>query len=195
MWHTLDMASLEEQEIRARLAAMDADVKIEAATKLALKEKARANVLARREKQRADNQSLRVIPHSERQDQLVVKTNKGSQLEVSKPKKQRNWIIGGGLSLFTGPVGWLYAGAWKEAVPAAAGWVVISAILAKLPQFLIAPVLSVALPVSAIIGMLYVAKFNKHGRRGPLFGEPEKIQEKVSFFKKLLGSSKNGDDE
>jgi cytochrome b561 len=77
-----------------------------------------------------------------------------------------------------GPLGWLYAGSWREAVPASAAWLVAAAIISKLGflTFLLLPVLMVALPLSGLAGVMYALSYNRAGKRQRLFGDDKKKQ-------------------
>jgi hypothetical protein len=78
-------------------------------------------------------------------------------------------------SLALGPIGWLYAGSLREAIPASAAWVMLAAIASKiLPMVLLMPVLMVALPLSGIAGVVYAIYYNRHGGRQRLFGDKDK---------------------
>jgi hypothetical protein len=69
-----------------------------------------------------------------------------------------------------GPLGWLYAGSLREAVPASAAWVAFLAIASKIiPMVLLMPVFLVALPLSAIAGVVYALQYNRSGGRQRLF--------------------------
>ena len=83
---------------------------------------------------------------------------------------EKSWLASGLLSLLLGPLGWLYAGAWREAIPAAAGWLGVAALFSMLPMFMMMPVMMVAMPVSAIVGVVYAAKFNRTGKRQRILG-------------------------
>ncbi len=87
--------------------------------------------------------------------------------EISRPPKdgEKSLLVSAGLSLL-GPVGWLYAGAFKEAIPATIALLIVGKIL---PAFLLMPILMVALPLSAITGLIYAWQYNKTGERTPLF--------------------------
>lgn len=87
------------------------------------------------------------------------------EVAASSEEGKKSLAWSGGLSLVLGPLGWLYAGAWKEAIPAAAGFAFLYWLL---PSFLMLPVLFAALPVSALAGLAYAWKYNKHGERRPL---------------------------
>jgi hypothetical protein len=85
---------------------------------------------------------------------------------------EKSILWSAGLSLIFGPVGWLYAGSWRESIPAAAAWIAAGAIASKiLPMFLLMPALMVMLPISAIAGVLYAWQHNKQGTRTRLFGD------------------------
>lgn len=105
-----------------------------------------------------------------------AKVAQRAKAELSKPreKHEKSWIGSGLASLVLGPVGWLYAGSFREAIPAAFFYLVLATIMTKLPFFLIMPVLMVAMPISAIGGVVYAVQYNRHGKRQRLFGkEPE----------------------
>lgn len=105
--------------------------------------------------------------------ELASKANRVKQELARKPRKgEKNWMISGGASLVLGPIGWLYAGSMREAVPATAGWLVLAALVSKiLPVFLIMPVLMVVLPLSAIAGVVYAMQYNRTGKRQRLFSD------------------------
>jgi hypothetical protein len=85
---------------------------------------------------------------------------------------EKSILWSAGLSLLFGPVGWLYAGSWRESIPAAAAWLAAAVIASKiLPMFLLMPALMVLLPISAIAGVLYAWQHNKQGSRQRLFGD------------------------
>jgi hypothetical protein len=75
---------------------------------------------------------------------------------------QKSLVASGLLSFFFGPIGWLYAGHWKEALPAAGVLILLKFIL---PTFLLLPLLGVVGPVSAGIGVLYAWMYNRKGER------------------------------
>jgi hypothetical protein len=91
--------------------------------------------------------------------------------ELAAPTQagEKSWVKSGLLSAAFGPFGWLYAGAWFEAIPAAAGWLAVAMILKILPWILVMPVLMVALPASGIVGALYAVRFNRKGSRQRMF--------------------------
>lgn len=94
--------------------------------------------------------------------------------EATRPKEagEKSWLTAGLLGLVFGPAGWVYAGAWRESLPAGAAYVGVGFLASKiLPVFMLMPALLVVLPVSAIVGVVYAAKFNKAGKRQRVFGE------------------------
>lgn len=103
--------------------------------------------------------------------ELASKANRVKQELSRTPKKgEKSWIASGVASLALGPIGWLYAGSLREAVPATAGWLALAALASKLlPVFLMMPVLMVVLPLSAIAGVVYALQYNRKGSRQRLF--------------------------
>ncbi|MBP9089253.1 MAG: hypothetical protein KBG15_24235 [Kofleriaceae bacterium] len=91
--------------------------------------------------------------------------------ELAVPPKpgEKSWVKAGLGSMLLGPIGWLYAGAWRESVPAAAGWLALAYLLKILPSILLFPVLIVAMPLSGIIGAMYAVRYNRHGARQRMF--------------------------
>lgn len=94
------------------------------------------------------------------------------ELTAPRKKGQKSWMISAGLSTAFGPLGWLYAGSWREAAPAAAiyalGLYVANWIL---PFILLMPALMIALPLSGIAGAIYALGYNRSGSRQRLFGD------------------------
>jgi hypothetical protein len=98
----------------------------------------------------------------------------GVKQELTRPPKagEKSWIKSGIASMALGPIGWLYAGSLREAVPASAAWVALALLASKiLPVFLLMPALMVALPLSAVAGVVYALQYNRAGKRQRLFGE------------------------
>jgi len=181
-----------------RLAALEAEVKADAAAKQARKEAALAKVREQRAAEKAASDSLRL-----RQAELVSKKQKpavaddddtgrggdditnalalarkaqGVKQELTKAPKQgdKSWVKSGLASMVLGPIGWLYAGSFREAVPGAVAWLAFAALAAKLPWILLMPVLLVVMPLSGIAGLLYAVQYNRHGSRQRLFGDKGK---------------------
>jgi hypothetical protein len=103
--------------------------------------------------------------------ELASKANRvKKELQAPRKKGEKSWATSGLVSLM-GPIGWLYAGSWREAVPATAAWVGFLALASKfLPALLMWPVFMVVMPVSAIAGVVYALQYNRAGKRQRLFG-------------------------
>ena len=101
-----------------------------------------------------------------------------SELAKKPAKGEKSWIKSGIASTALGPIGWLYAGSLREAVPAATAWLAVMAIASKfIPMVLLMPVLMVALPLSGLAGVLYAIQYNRAGgKRTRLFGDKDKKQ-------------------
>jgi hypothetical protein len=196
---------------RARLEALEAEVRAEVAADRARKEAALAKVREQRAKQQAERDELRkrqaalvsrkARPAADDDDasddddddrrgdgvstalQLAGRAH-GVKQELDKPRKtgDKSWKTSGLLSLFFGPVGWLYAGSFREAIPAAAAWVAVGAIMSKLfamLSFFLLPVLAVVMPLSGITGIIYAMRYNSTGKRQRLFGSGDKEKKKL----------------
>ncbi len=107
-------------------------------------------------------------------DALEVATQARRELEQPKEPKKKSLLWSGGLSFFLGPLGWLYAGSFREGVPASAIYLFAAALLSKLPLTLVGPVFGVAMPISALIGVGYAWQFNKKGKRQRLLTDGKK---------------------
>ncbi len=181
-----------------RLAALEAEVKADADAQSARKAAAAARLREQRVTQAAERDELRAAqakpaarrarasessrdrdPDDDARQleslgsamELATKANRVKQELTRAPKKgDKSWIASGVASLALGPVGWLYAGSMREAVPATAAWLVLAAIASKiLPVFLMMPVLMVVLPLSAVAGVVYALQYNRSGTRQRLF--------------------------
>ena len=174
-----------------RLAALEAEVKADGDAQRARKEAALAKVREQRAAQLAEKQAL-----SERQASIVKKkpaaapvesddddSGLGSTLALAKrvnsvkteleKKGAKSWLKSGLASTALGPLGWLYAGSFREAIPASAAWLALVAVASKIiPSILLVPVLFVVLPLSGIAGVLYALGYNKKGSRQRLFDKP-----------------------
>lgn len=207
------MPASDDDELQARLEALEAEVKAESDAKRAAKVQAEAKVRAQRAKQQAERDELR-----ERQA-AIVKAKSGhrgrerdragdletaldlarkasdAKHELTKPREagEKSWLISGGLSLFLGPLGWLYAGSFRESIPAGLLWLIAATLLGKiLPAFLLMPVLMVAMPISAVAGVVYAIGYNRNGSRIRLFGDDENQGEDPRIGK--LGSGSRDDE-
>lgn len=180
-----------------RLAALEAEVKADGDKQRARKEAALVKVREQRAAQAAERDSLRA-----RQAEMVTKKRRpvleddddhaddgvGGALELAKrahgvkqelqrtPKAgEKSWVKSGVASMLLGPLGWLYAGSFRESIPASAAWVAFGAIASKIiPMFLLMPVLMVALPLSGLAGVIYALQYNRKGGRQRLFGQKQK---------------------
>jgi len=184
-----------------RLAALEAEVKADADAQRARKEAALAKIREQRAQQQA---ALVPVPkvvgknkvvdnHDETEDDdgfsgtlALAKKAHGVRKELAKQPKagEKSWVTSGVASLLLGPVGWLYAGSLREAVPASAAWLAFGALASKIiPMFLLMPVLLVAMPLSGIAGVVYALHYNRKGGRQRLF-KGDKSKDKKD--KKLL---------
>lgn len=92
---------------------------------------------------------------------------------------EKSWLKSGIASAALGPIGWLYAGSLREAVPAATAWVALALLASKfLPMILLMPALMVALPLSGIAGVVYALQYNRTGKRQRLFDKDDKDKPK-----------------
>lgn len=118
--------------------------------------------------------------------------------ELSRPVKagDKSWLISTGLSFFFGPLGWLYAGSFRETIPAAALYVIAAGIVSKIiPMFLLMPVLMVLLPISAIGGLVYAIGHNRAGKRIRLFGDDKRKDGRLGSLPGKRGALPAADDE
>src|SRR5688572_19667542 len=189
-----------------RLAALEAEVKADADAQRSRKEAAMAKVREERAKQQTERDDLRrrqaaivtkkPAPEPEptrlRRDEeydhtdglggameLAGRANRVRNELAKKPGKgEKSWIKSGIASTALGPIGWLYAGSMREAVPAAAAWLAVMALVSKfIPMVLLLPVLMVALPLSGLAGILCAGQYNRSGgKRQRLFGDKDKKQ-------------------
>jgi hypothetical protein len=81
---------------------------------------------------------------------------------------EKSVIASGALSLFLGPLGWLYAAPLREAVPAILAH---AAAVTFIPHFLLVPVLGVLAPLSGAAGVYYAWRHNQTGERTGLFSD------------------------
>lgn len=180
-----------------RLAALEAEVKADAEAQRARKEAAMAKVREERAKREAERNELRerqaalVTKKSVRRDddldhaeglggalELAGKANRVRAELARKPGKgEKSWVKSAIASTALGPIGWLYAGSLREAVPAATAWLALMALVSKfVPLVLLMPALMVALPLSGLAGALYAVQYNRTGKRQRLFGDKDKKQ-------------------
>jgi hypothetical protein len=192
----------DDQAVMKRLAMLEAEVKATADADRSRKEAALAKVREQRAKQQAERDSIRTrqaelvtkkkqperaverpVVEDEDDDEgfgstlALAKKAHGVKQELSKTPKQgdKSWVKSGVASLLLGPLGWLYAGSFREAVPASAAWLAFGALASKIiPMFLLMPVLLVIMPLSGIAGVLYAMQYNRKGARQRLFERKDK---------------------
>ncbi|MBS1120889.1 MAG: uncharacterized protein H6Q90_3117 [Deltaproteobacteria bacterium] len=195
--------SEDDRAVMDRLAALEAEVKADADAQRVRKETALAKVREQRAKQLAERDGLRTrqaelvtkksqpravedVDHdherSSHESDLggaleLARRAHGVKQELTKTPKagDKSWVKSGIASMLLGPLGWMYAGSFREAVPASAAWLAFAAIASKIiPMFLLMPVLMVALPLSGIAGALYAVQYNRKGSRQRLFDRDKK---------------------
>ncbi len=96
---------------------------------------------------------------------LVTLDKPLSMLDKPRAKGEKSLLASAALSIF-GPVGWLYAGSFREAVPATLAF---AAAYYVLPSFLLAPFMFVGALASSAIGLGYAWQYNRKKGRTPLF--------------------------
>lgn len=189
----------DDDAVRAKMAALEAEVKADADAARARREAAIAKVREQRAAQQAEREALlarqaaivgknKPAARAARGDddddsgdsisgalELAKSANKVKHELTKRPSKgEKSWITSGIASMALGPVGWLYAGSLREAIPASAAWLALAAIASKiLPMVLLMPVLLVALPLSGIAGVVYAVQYNRHGGRQRLFNRDQ----------------------
>ena len=180
----------DDRAVLDKLAALEAEVKADADAQRARKDAALAKVKAQRAAEQAERDEVRkgqalIVQKQSRRPKL---DDLGSTLELAtkasevkaelarKPGKgEKNWMTSGAISALLGPIGWLYAGSMKEAVPAAVGWVLLLTIASKiLPTVLLFPPVIVAMGLSGIAGVVYAVQYNRKGGRQRLFTDGKK---------------------
>lgn len=118
--------------------------------------------------------------------------------ELARPIKagEKSWLVSGGLSLLFGPLGWLYAGSFRETIPAAALYLIVATIASKIvPFFLLMPVLMVLLPISAIGGLVYAIGHNRAGKRIRIFGDDKRKDGRLGSLPGKRGALPPSDDD
>ena len=96
---------------------------------------------------------------------LVAMDKPLAMLDKPVAKGDKNLLASAGLSLF-GPLGWLYAGSFREAIPATMAYVAVGYVL---PTFILAPFMLVGSLVSSAVGLTYAWQYNRKKGRTPLF--------------------------
>jgi hypothetical protein len=194
--------SEDDRALMERLAALEAEVKSDADAQRARKELALQKVREHQAEAQAERQALSArqaelvtrkkrptaepAPVEDEDDHDDRGSDLGGALALAKKandvknelakKGEKSWIKSGIASMLLGPLGWLYAGSFREAIPASVVYLAFAAILSKLP-FVMWPVMMVALPLSGIAGVVYAMQFNKTGSRQRLWGDKKKKKE------------------
>lgn len=196
------MVADDDRAVRERLAALEAEVKADADAQRARKEAAMQKMraqqqeqveLRRRQAELHGTQKRLPAARPQREDR-DDEEDRGSDLggalelahranrvknELQKAPKQgdKSWVKSGLASTFLGPVGWLYAGSWREAVPASVAYLLVGSLALKiLPMLLLWPVFMIGMPLSGIAGVVYALQYNKKGSRQRLFKKDEAKQ-------------------
>jgi hypothetical protein len=186
----------DDRGVRERLAALEAEVKAETDATRVRRETAMAKLRERAELEQAEKTELksrqaalvkRSKPRPEPDDddessglggaiELANQANRVKRELVRKPGKgEKSWMVSGIASMALGPLGWLYAGSFRESIPAATVWLLLATLASKiLPTMLMWPVLMVVLPLSGIAGVIYALQYNRHGGRQRLFNDKAK---------------------
>jgi len=92
---------------------------------------------------------------------------RATPVAVGAAEDTKSVVASGVLSFLFGPLGWIYAAPLREALPATLMYLLVSAVL---PHALMASVLGITAPFSALAGVAYAWRYNKNGRRTPLLG-------------------------
>lgn len=125
---------------------------------------AESQALAKREPEEKGGRSMIRAAGGLAKGALGLVSSAAAPLDKRRAKKDKSLLLSAGLSLF-GPLGWLYAGSLREAVPASLLFLLIAWIL---PNPILWPLLWFVLPISSIGGLLYAWQHNRHGHRTPL---------------------------
>jgi hypothetical protein len=87
---------------------------------------------------------------------------------VAREGGEKSLLASGILSLVLGPIGWLYAGPLREALPATLVFALTLWVLRLLPFLLSGPAVSLLYVASGAMGVLYAWQYNKSGHTTPL---------------------------
>lgn len=96
---------------------------------------------------------------------LVALDKPLAMLDKPRGKGEKSLAASAGLSLL-GPVGWLYAGSFREAIPAT---IAAAAVYYVLPSIVLAPFMLVGALASSAVGLTYAWQYNRKKGRTPLF--------------------------
>ncbi|HEY4057108.1 MAG TPA: hypothetical protein VGM39_10895 [Kofleriaceae bacterium] len=192
----------DDKALMERLAALEAEVKADADEKEARKQAAMVKIREQQAAKQAlldeERESDRVVAKSRSAKkrvadlpdmddvggalELAAKAN-NVRAELTKAPKQgdKSWVKALAASVLFGPLGWLYAGSMREAIPASAAYIAFAAIVAKIaiPTILLWPIMLVGLPLSGLAGLTYALQYNRTGKRQRLFGDKAKQQKQL----------------
>jgi hypothetical protein len=192
----------DDAAVKARLLALEAEVKADTAAATARKDVALAKLRAQQQgqadlkrrqaellgKKRAPAPELESGDDDDEDDrglggalELANRANRVRGELAKKPAKgEKSWIKSGIASMALGPIGWLYAGSLREAIPASAVWLALALTIGKiLPTILLMPVLFVVLPLSGIAGVVYALQYNRKGGRQRLFDKKDEAPKQL----------------
>ncbi|MCG8423196.1 MAG: hypothetical protein MJE77_35285 [Proteobacteria bacterium] len=155
---------------RDRLAALKNSVRAESAKKAAKRRERELAELRAREQAAQEASRSSALEHLDnkrdaKKTALDIALSARRELEKPPGEQEKSLLVSGALSLALGPLGWLYAGSFREAIPAAVAFVVLWQVL---PIFILFPILGIAMPLSGVAGLVYAWQHNKTGKRGRL---------------------------
>jgi hypothetical protein len=96
----------------------------------------------------------------------LVRSEPAALLTTPRGPGDKSVIVSGAASFFLGPIGWLYAAPFREALPAMVVFWLLTGILRYIPfgWTLTGPLMI----LSAVLGVLYAWRYNQTGERTPL---------------------------
>lgn len=130
------------------------------------------------EEERPSGMLARLRDRFSASDAIEVASEVRREIDQPRDEKKKSLLWSGGLSFFLGPLGWLYAGSFRESIPGALIWLAAASVLSRLPLFLVWPVLMVVMPLSGIAGFVYAWHYNREGKRGRILGDDKKKNKK-----------------
>lgn len=187
----------DDKALMERLAALEAEVKADADEKEARKQAAMVKIREQQAAKQAqldeDLESERAVARARTKKrapdlddvggalELAAKANNvRSELTKAPKAGDKSWLKSTAASVLLGPVGWLYAGSMREAVPASAAYIAFAVLAAKIiPAMLLWPIMLVGLPLSGLAGLTYALQYNRTGKRQRLFGDKSAKQKQL----------------
>jgi hypothetical protein len=164
-----DVAAQVERK-RAARARLEAQRAAKLAQEQARKAREQALVVVDSELEASDKPSLwnRLRGRYDAGTALSVASSARRELDKGPRSGNKSLLASGALSFFLGPLGWLYAGSFRESIPAALAFLLAMKIL---PLIILWPLVGVAFPVSGLIGVVYAWQYNHSGKRQRLLGD------------------------